>query len=62
MKKRTTKQTSRDIVWFARARGIKRMGPYKDQMEASAALIAVDGHPVDGAYVWPELEGRKRTP
>lgn len=62
MAKRVAKQTSREVVWFARANGIKRMGPYETQLEASAALIGPAGHPVGGAYVWPELNVRKRTP
>lgn len=49
-------------VWFARTSEIKRMGPYPDQVAASAALIGLDGHPVDGAYVWPEYVQKKKSP
>lgn len=42
------------VEWFARANGIKRMGPYPTQIAAWRALFGLDGVPVPGATVWPE--------
>lgn len=61
--KQTTKNlgTEREAPktqWFARAGDIKRMGPFASHVEAARAVIGLDGAPVEGAFVWPELRGR----
>ena len=44
------------IQWFAKGGQIAKMGPYETQELAAAALITVDGLPIEGAYVWPETK------
>ena len=43
-----------NVDWYARARFIKRMGPYKSQLKAWQAVMSVDGTPAPEAAVWPE--------
>ncbi len=48
------------VVWFAKGGGIAKAGPFKDQVEAAAALTLVPKGPhdlrvkPDDAFVWPE--------
>lgn len=44
----------KNVDWFARGNGIRRMGPYASQAAAWAALRGLDGDPIPGATVWPE--------
>ena len=38
--------------WWARAKDIKHMGPFKTQELAWAGVMGLDGTPVEGAIVW----------
>jgi hypothetical protein len=50
------------VEYFARCKGIARMGPYKSDVEAWAALEHVDtGNPAEGATVWPEKKVKHAT-
>lgn len=53
--KRETPAPERKIAWFAKGGGIKKTGPFKDQIEAAAAMELTDnrGKPSDFA-TWPE--------
>lgn len=50
------------VVWFARARGIGRAGPYKTQMEAAEAIMMPGRIPAPEAFVWPEEVAVSSTP
>ncbi len=47
------------VRWFARGGGVKRMGPFASQVQAAQAIMGLDGEPVEGAFVWPELTREK---
>ena len=50
------------VEYFARCKGIARMGPYKSDVEAWAALEHVGtGNPAEGATVWPEKKVKHAT-
>lgn len=50
------------VEYFARCKDIARMGPYKSDVEAWAALKHVDaGNPAEGATVWPEKKAKRAT-
>ena len=42
------------VYWYARARGIARMGTFATQLEAWEAVISLDGTPAPEATVWCE--------
>jgi len=41
------------VEWYARGGDIAKMGPFRTQEEASRALMTTEGHPIEGAFVWP---------
>ena len=41
--------------WFARCKGLAKMGPFDTQAEAAAAIMTTEGVPAEGAFVWPEV-------
>ena len=42
------------VVWYVSAAGVKRGGPYPDELSAWNAVKGLDDCPVAGAMVWPE--------
>ena len=40
--------------WFARCRGIAKMGPFDSQVQAAQAIMTTKGEPAEGAFIWPE--------
>ena len=48
------------VYWYARARGIARMGTFKTQLEAWEAVMTVDGTPAPEATVWCESKAENR--
>lgn len=42
------------VHYFGRCFGIRRMGPFRSEVAAWAALMTVEGEPQHGATVWPE--------
>ena len=48
------RKTPGPITWYARARGVARMGGYATQLDAWNALRGHDGLPVPEATVWCE--------
>jgi hypothetical protein len=52
--KRANNKDDYDLIWFACAPEIKKMGPYASQVEAWSALMGLDGIPVSGSNVWCE--------
>jgi hypothetical protein len=48
------------MQWFARGGEAAVMGPFRNQALASAALITVDGYPIEGSFVWPETAAQTK--
>ena len=48
------------IVWYSRGRDIKRMGPYKSQLEACNSLRTTKGFPIEDAFVWCEIQEKNQ--
>ena len=44
------------LVWYARGKGIARIGPYYSQARAWKAVRSEDGNPMLEAIVWCELD------
>ena len=49
-----------DVYWYARCRGVARMGTFKTQLEAWEAVIGLDGTPAPEATVWCESKEENR--
>lgn len=47
------------LVWYARCQGIRKTGPFATQVEATSAVMDLDGEPAPGAFVWPEKKKLK---
>jgi hypothetical protein len=39
--------------WYARGGGIAKSGPHASQAMAAAAIMGVNGFPVEDAFIWP---------
>jgi hypothetical protein len=55
--------TDTEIEYWARANGIKYMGPYETEQDAWRALMTPDDVPAPGACVWiaPKNEGPDKS-